>query len=119
MDFLTDENIAASVVRHLRSKNHKITDIKAERLFGADDFKILDIASKENMVIITHDKDFANISRNRKVSHKGIVIIRLLNQNPKNVIEKLDLLLNTLSADKIKNSIITIKEDRFEIETSY
>jgi len=104
-------------VKFLRSRKHGVKDVKEEKLFGYDDYKLLQIAAKENRVIITHDKDFANISRNRSTIHSGIIIIRLFDQSPENAIEKLQALLEMESEIKIKGSIITIREDRIEVET--
>ncbi len=116
MKFLTDENIAVSVVRFLRSKNHDVKDVKEEKLFGTDDFKLLETAVREKRVVITHDKDFANISRNRSIGHEGIIIIRLLNQSAKNVMDKLDGLFKAESEEKIKNSVIIMRDYYIEFE---
>src|SRR3989338_6088907 len=110
MKFLTDENIAVSVIKFLRSKNYDVKDVKEEQLFGTSDFKLLKMAASEDRIIITHDKDFANISRNRSIGHKGIIIIRLLDQSPKTVIEKLDDLFKTGKEERIKTYVLTIRD---------
>jgi len=116
MKFLTDENIAVSVVKFLRSENYDVKDVKEERLFGISDFEVLKIAIKEERIIITHDKDFENISRNRSIEHRGIILIRLFDQSPENVIVKLKEILERKEIiDKIENSVITIREDYVEI----
>ncbi len=115
MDFLTDENIATSVVKFLRSKGHDIKDVKENKLFGSDDFKLLEIATKENRVIVTHDKDFANIVRSRDIKHKGIIIIRLFNQTPSNVKDKLENLFIEVPENKIIKNITILREDRIEV----
>ncbi len=116
MKFLTDENIAVSVVKFLRSKNHDVKDVKEDQLFGTSDFKLLGIAISEQRTIIPHDKDFANISRNRSIGHKGIILIRLLIQSPKTVIEKLDDLFKTEKEERIRTSVITIRDYYTEID---
>jgi len=116
MKFLTDENIAVSVIKFLRSKNYDVKDVKEEQLFGTSDFKLLKMAASEDRIIITHDKDFANISRNRSIGHKGIIIIRLLDQSPKTVIEKLDDLFKTGKEERIKTSVLTIRDYYTEID---
>ncbi len=115
MNFLTDENIASSVVKFLRSKRHDIKDVKESKLFRTDDFKLLEIAVKEDRIVITHDKDFASIIRNKNVNHRGIIIIRLFDQSPTNVKDKLEKLFSGQQENRIKNSIIIIREDRIEV----
>ena len=39
--FLTDENIAKSLVRKLRDEGHDVKDIKEEKLFGTSDKEIV------------------------------------------------------------------------------
>ncbi len=46
MKFLTDENIATSVVRGLRKKGFDIKDVKEEKLYGSSDKELLQIACK-------------------------------------------------------------------------
>ena len=114
--FLTDENIAKSLVKALRNKGHDVKDIKEEKLFGAPDKEIVNISMKEDRVILTHDKDLANISDFPIQSHSGIVLIRYKNQSPDNVIAKFIPLLNTKLKNKFKKSLVTIKDDFIKIQ---
>ena len=90
MKFLTDENIASFVVNNIRKKGFDIKDIKEEQFYGFDDKKILELANNENRIIITHDKDFAEIVSNKK--HNGIILIKSKNQKPEYI---LDLLMKS------------------------
>lgn len=46
MKFLTDENIAISVVKFLRNKGFDVKDIKEESLYGLSDKFIFELAKK-------------------------------------------------------------------------
>ena len=116
MKFLTDENIATSVAKFLRSQHHDVKDVKEEKLFGANDMELLGISVKENRIILTHDKDFANISHNRHIGHSGILILRLFDQSPTNVVEKLKRLFKEIPEKKLSTSVIIIREDYIEID---
>ncbi len=48
--FLTDENIAKSLVKALRNKGHDVKDIKEERLFVAPDKEIINTSVKEDRI---------------------------------------------------------------------
>jgi predicted nuclease of predicted toxin-antitoxin system len=53
MKFLTDENVANTVVRTIRSIGFDVKDIKEEKLFGISDKKIIEIAKRgKNKTII-------------------------------------------------------------------
>ena len=60
MFFLADESCDAAVVRALRAAGHDVKAV-AESLRGAIDQAILALASKEQRVLITKDKDFGQL----------------------------------------------------------
>ena len=62
MRFLADENISNSLIKTLRSLNHDVIDLKEKKLQGLNDNLLVKKANEENRIILTHDKDFSNIS---------------------------------------------------------
>ncbi len=115
MRFLTDENIAVSVIRFLRREGFDVVDVKEEKLFGLSDKGILDIARKEGRIVLTHDKDFLGIMRNYKFDIEGIILIRCKRQNPENVIAALSGLLKMPEIKKTRNSLFILSEGELEI----
>ena len=113
--FLTDENIAVSLVKAIRKKGYDVKDVKEERLFGTEDNEIINIANKENRIILTHDKDFANLLNFPLTSHKGVILLRFANQSPNNVINHFIALLDSKLKDKFKNRLAIISEDFVKI----
>lgn len=106
LKFLTDENIARSVFNALRDKGFDVFDIKEERLYGINDKKILNLACRQNRIIVTHDKDFLDYSLNK---HRGLILLRFDDQSPKNVIKYLISFLRSKKTG-LKNKIIVINE---------
>ena len=115
LKFLTDENISTSLVKALRSKGYNIKDIKEQNLFGIDDKEVLKLAFRENRVVITHDKDFANLLNYSLIKHKGVILLRFTNQSPDNVIKLFIPILKQLKENKIRNSLIIIGDDYIKI----
>jgi len=115
MKFLTDENIAVSVVKFLRQRDHIVKNVKEESMYSYSDKDILELAIKEKRVILTHDKDFMEIVKNYSSDFEGIILIRCKNQNPENVSEVLDNLLNIPMIKKIKNSLFILNEKQLII----
>ncbi len=115
--FLTDENIAYAVISALRDKGYDIKDIKEERLFGISDEKVVKLANEEKRVILTCDKDFANLLRFPLCSHSGVILLRFSDLSPTNVIKSFLPLLNTSLAkeSKILNSLVIVKDSYIEI----
>ncbi|MEK6886892.1 MAG: DUF5615 family PIN-like protein [Nanoarchaeota archaeon] len=110
MKFLTDENVAKSVVSKLRYLGFDVKDIKEERMQGTPDSEIISVASSEDRIVITHDKDFENIALLLKHKHKGVIVLRLRNQNPRNVEKVLGELLNSKIKDKLPGNMVIVTE---------
>lgn len=118
MKFLTDENIATSLVEKLRKEDHDVKDIKEEELFQIPDSKIIEIAKKEDRIILTHDKDFSNLLRSPNKKHSGVILLRFKNQSPQHVINKfIPLLKESLNKD-LKNKVVIVEEGVVKIEQS-
>lgn len=116
MKFLTDENIAASVIQALKKEGFDIKDIKEQSLQGTTDKKIIQLADKENRIIITHDKDFSYLF-STPTKNKGIILLRLINQKPDNVTKILLQLLNSHLKDKLTNNLTVVTETKATIHT--
>ena len=111
MFFLTDENVAASVVLDLRSHGYDVVDVKEQCWYGASDIFLIDKAVRQKRIIITHDKDFL---RQKKVT---VILLRFYNQNPENIKTKLLQYLADKSLRKItqQKSLVILSEYSFEI----
>ena len=118
MKFLTDENIAISVVNFLRAKGFDVKDIKEEKLFGLADRKILELAINEERVVLTHDKDFVKIARNIVKKNSGIILIRCKNQNPDNVKTILIRVLESEVERKIRGNLVIISDEQTTVYRS-
>ena len=83
MRFLADENLPGEVVFSLKSLGHDVAWM-LERAPGSDDRALLDIATAENRIILTLDKDFGElVFRLGLPSPCGIVLLRLRASSPK------------------------------------
>lgn len=92
--FITDENIQTKVVDNLTTLGLDIFDIKQIGLQGISDHEILDLAVRENRVIITQDSDFGTDFFTSGVQATGIIYIRPGHVNSNEVIKILDVILN-------------------------
>jgi len=113
--FLADENVAPRVVGALRKEGFNISSIFERKLTGSSDEKILKLARKEKRIILTHDKDFGNLIRQPHLVHDGVILLRLKNQSPNNVIRCLTPFLKKVKSDKIQNKLVIFQEGRVRI----
>ena len=75
MRLLADESCDFSVVRALRSAGHDVLAV-AELLPSSDDTLILDLALREQRVLLTEDKDFGQLVYANALPSSGVIFIR-------------------------------------------
>lgn len=113
--FLADENVAPRVIDALKKESFNILNVYEIGLSEAPDEEILKAAQKEKRIVLTHDKDFGNLIRQPYLSHSGVILLRLRNQSPGNVICHLIPFLKEIKLDKIKNRLVIFREGRVRI----
>ena len=76
MKILADESVDYPVVASLRKLNYDVYYI-AEIKSGIKDEEVLEIAQKENRILLTSDKDFGELAYRQKLANNGVVLYRL------------------------------------------
>ena len=76
LSFLTDENIDQEVVQFLRKQDFDVLDIKEQGLFSLSDRSILEMAWKQNRVVISQDSDFGTLIFRDKMEVRGVIYLR-------------------------------------------
>jgi predicted nuclease of predicted toxin-antitoxin system len=99
MRFLVDECTGPAVARWLVRQHHDVVSVFDE-IRGADDKEVIRTASEQNRILITNDKDFAELVFREKKPHKGVILLRLEDERAANKIAVLEHLL-----EKYENSL--------------
>ncbi len=115
LKILADENIAPSVTAALRKEGFNVFSIYEEKFSGVSDEEILKLAKKEKRIVLTHDKDFGNLIHQPGLFHGGVILLRLRNQSPQNVISFLITFLKKIKTGKIKNRLVVFQEGKIRI----
>lgn len=102
MQFLTDENVAPSVVSALRNAGHDVFDVKERRWLGRSDTVLIAHAAREQRVILTHDKDF---TYQEKVP---VILLRFRNHAPGNVIRHLLEFLSSPLRKRLRKPVVAV-----------
>lgn len=109
MKFLADVNIPQSLIYKLAEEGFDVLDTKKQKLVLAD-VEIIDIAKKEQRIILTLDKDFISLAQYPKYQVPTIVI-RLMNQHPEKIVEKVLALLKNQDENLLSKSLTIVKEE--------
>lgn len=113
MKLLIDENISPEITENLRTLGFDVSSTR-ECCKGCPDERIVEIAKKEERIIITFDRDFGEIYRNLGASS---IVLRLRTKNPPSVLKFLLDFFKAISEQKIdmKNKLAVIKEGKIRL----
>ncbi len=92
MRFLVDENGGLVLPNWLRSQGYEVFSVY-ESARGIDDDEVIQKAFDENWILISSDKDFGNKVFRENREHRGVILLRLENENSANKIALLQKLL--------------------------
>ena len=76
MRFFADENLERPIIEGLRQKGHDIATVPPEEK-GSPDPTVLALSSTEDRILITNDKDFAELVFLQRQVTAGVILIRL------------------------------------------
>jgi predicted nuclease of predicted toxin-antitoxin system len=113
MRFLVDECTGPAVAQWLREQGHDVVSVY-EQARASEDDTVIQMASQEERILITNDKDFGEkVFRSRR-SHAGVVLLRLSDERPVSKIQVISRLLES-HADKLPGAFIVVSEQRIKI----
>jgi predicted nuclease of predicted toxin-antitoxin system len=95
MRFLANENLHIEIVRGLRQANYEVLFVPDLGLAGHKDREILEYSEKNDLIVISGDKDFGGLTEFGPLWGRGKVILlryRLINiqRIVRNILEILD-----------------------------
>lgn len=76
MKIVADEGIESKIVATLRQNGYNVLYI-AESFPSISDTEVLQITLNESAILLTKDKDFGELIFKQKLTHMGIVLVRL------------------------------------------
>jgi predicted nuclease of predicted toxin-antitoxin system len=114
--FLVDEDMARSTAVTLRQAGHEAEDVRDVGLRGHSDQEVFDRAQAQGAILVTADKDFANILRFPLGSHAGIIVVRVPDRLPtQRVNEELLQALARLKGQKLTGALVIVEIGRIRI----
>jgi len=113
MNFLADENIDQQIVTRLRNNGHSVLYI-AELNPSISDSEVLDLANKENALLLTADSDFGELIFRQKRLTAGVIYIRLGHYTSE---KKADVIVQAIRqhSEEFVNSFVVISTNSIRI----
>ena len=118
MRFLADENLHIEIVRGLRQANYEVLFVPELGLAGHKDREILEYSEKNDLIVISGDKDFGGLTEFGPLWGHGKVILlryRFINiqRIVKNILEMLNREVEILN--KEKSFVVVLSESGYRI----
>ena len=107
MKFLVDEHIPLITVRALRGMGHEVLDIRGTADEGMSDGKLWELAQREERILVTTDKGFSQF---RRVSHFGIIIVRLHHPNRHNIHARIMSAIGQFAEKDWPGTLLTMRD---------
>jgi predicted nuclease of predicted toxin-antitoxin system len=79
--FLVDASCDARIAAHLRSNGHDVTRVGSDYAADLPDIAILQLAEREQRILITDDRDFGELVYRLRHPHAGVIYLRLDSTN--------------------------------------
>ena len=116
MKVVADESIDYGIIMRLRAEGFTVHAIIDEHS-GISDTDVLDIATKNECLLLTEDKDFGELSYRLKRKHCGILLIRV-NDLPRN--ERISLVCRIVASKfhKLSNNFSVLTSSNIRIKQS-
>jgi predicted nuclease of predicted toxin-antitoxin system len=108
MRFLVDECTGPVVAAWLRQQNHDVFSVY-DQARELDDDSVIAMASDEERILITNDKDFGEKVYRDHRSHHGVILLRLDDERSASKIAVLSHLLD-LYGDRIQKAFVVVSE---------
>ncbi len=113
--FLTDENVPPRVVDYLRDKGFDVRAIREFVPAGSSDSEVISIARREERILLTFDKHFANILLYPLRTHAGIIRIRLHPPLIEDVLGALENFFRDVDLGEISGTLVVLERGGFRI----
>jgi len=116
MKFLADENFEPHFVERLRNEGYEVIFLD-EYAAGISDEEILELAVKQDAVVITNDKDFGELDFRHGFESRGVVFLRLYDLP---LSDRMRIVIEAIRSHEavLKTSFTVISEDNIRIRMS-
>lgn len=119
LKLLVDEDMPRSTADLLRSLGIDAIDARDVGLKGATDEKIFLYAQKEELIIITRDKEFGNIVKYPLGSHCGIIVVMFPYTFVRSqILDTIRKFFRSVDMNKLPNNLTVLEVEKYRIRTA-
>jgi predicted nuclease of predicted toxin-antitoxin system len=105
-----DENITVDARALLAALGHDVDTVADEQLVGHPDPDILAAAVGDDRALVTFDLGFGDPRSYPPGKHRGVILLRLRDQQPRNVVAVLQRLAEHHNLDELAGCVVVVTE---------
>lgn len=105
-----DENITVAAKGPLVALGHDVDTVPEEHLAGQPDADVLAAAVGDERALVTFDLGFGDPRAYPPGSHRGVILLRLRDQQPDNVVSVLQRLAENHDLDELVGCVVVVTE---------
>lgn len=109
---LADENVPIEAVKDLKRNGVDVVSV-IEFSPGLSDKEVLDLANREERVLVTFDKDFGELVIRENVKVKGLILLRFAPKSPQLIARRIWQILT--SHIPIENNLLVVREHTIRV----
>lgn len=115
MKLLLDQGLGLLTAFHLRSAGIDATHVGERGLAHATDAQIIDLAARENLVVVTLDSDFHSLLAVRGARFPSVVRIRIEGLKSQQAAELVRLVIIECGQDLASGAFVTVDERQMRV----
>ena len=117
MKFKVDENLPVELAEFLRDEGYGASTVLEQNLSGKSDSTIASVCKKEKRIIITLDKDFADIREYPPAQYPGIIVLRTGKQDKHFILQLFKRVIRLFRKEQIYKHLWILEDDRIRIRS--
>lgn len=115
MKIKLDENITVAAKEVFLSCGHETRSIHDEAMAGALDRALWRVCQHEERMLVTFDRGFGDVRFYPPGTHFGVVLLRLIDQQPDIVLGVLARFLAVYDLDRLAGCLVVVDDQRVRI----
>jgi predicted nuclease of predicted toxin-antitoxin system len=119
MKFLFDQSADFRFIPHLRQLGHNVQTISRNYPPGLPDEDVLEIARKEQRILIVADRDFGELIFQQRLAHAGVIFFRLPGAKLQTKIDQLNTVLAQHTDDLERGEFLVVTPGQIRIAGRY
>ncbi len=114
MKFLIEANMRRSVGTFLQAAGHDVRFLTGTTDRDLPDDQVLELAVRENRVLLTNDRDFGTLIYQRRRAHSGVIFFRLKQESTEAYTTRLSNVVMT-HHDALRRLFIIVEDDHVRV----